>query len=132
MQALYETSHALSSSLEEESLMRAILEAVYSTLGCEHVLISTVDEEAGTIGFLHGIWRGEFDVFPKWIQASQYPLDHPDILTDVYRTGRTEIIGAWDERFNREIWDKFGHERFLRIFMPIKMRDRVIGAFKGA
>jgi len=127
MQALYETSRALSSSLDEEALMRTILDAVYRTLDCEYVILSTVDEEAGTIGTRHGIWHGEFDVFPEWIGMAQYPLDHPDILADIYRTGNTEIIGEWDERFNRQIWDQFGHERFLRIFMPIKMRDRVIG-----
>jgi len=127
MQALYETSRVLSSSLEEEPLIRAILEIAYRTLGCEYVSIATVDEEAKTISTRHGIWHGEFDLLPEWIQMAQYPLDHPDILADVYRTGRTEIIGEWDERFNREIWDKFGHERLLRIFMPLKMGDRVIG-----
>ena len=131
MQALYETSRALSSTLEEESLMRAVLEAVYHTLGCEHVIISTVDRKTKTIGIRHGIWNGEFDAFPTWIQAAQFPLEHPDILADVCRTGRTEIIEGWDERFNRKIWEEFGHERLLRVFMPIKMRDRVIGVIEA-
>jgi GAF domain-containing protein len=129
-QALYETSRALSSHLEEEPLIRAILEAVYRTLGCEHVTISTVDEEAGVIEARHIIWQGEFDVFPEWIQMVRYPLDHPDITAEICRTGRTEIIGEWDERFNQEIWDKFGHERLLRIFMPIRLRERVIGVIE--
>jgi PAS domain S-box-containing protein len=127
MQALYETSRVLSSTLEEEALMRAILEAVYHTLGCEHAILSTVDWRTRTIGIRHGIWRGEFDAFPEWIQAAQFPLDHPDILADICRTGRTEIIEGWDERFNRQVWERFGHGRLLRIFMPIKTRDRVIG-----
>ena len=127
MQALYETSRVLSSTLEQETVIRTILEAVYHTLGCEHAIISTVDEKAGTIGIRHGVWHGKFDVFPHWIQASHYPLDHPDILAEIYRTGRMEIIGEWDARFNREVWEKYGHERFLRIFMPIKIRERVIG-----
>jgi GAF domain-containing protein len=127
METLYETSRALSSSLEEEDLMRAILESVYRALDCEHILISTVDEATGTIGVKHGIWKGQFDVFPEWIEMSHYSLDQPDILTDIYRTGRTEIIAGWDDRFNREIYEKFGHERFLRVFMPIKMRERTLG-----
>jgi GAF domain-containing protein len=131
-QALYETSRALSSHLEEEPLMRAILEVVYRTLGCEYANISIPDEKARTIGSRHIIWEGEFDAFPEWIQMAQYPLDHPDITADVYRSGRTEIIGEWDERFNREIWDQFEHERFLRIFMPIKMRDHVLGVIEVA
>ncbi len=130
MQALYEVSRALSSSLEEEPLMRAMLEAAYRTLGYEYATISTVDEAARRVGVRHGIWGGQFDLFPEWIQMAQYSLDQPDILTDICRTGRTEIIGEWDERFNCEIWDRFGHERLLRIFMPIKIRDRVIGVIE--
>ena len=132
MQILYESSRALTSSMQKEHLIRAVLEAVHRALGCEHVLISIVDEKAGTIGVQHGIWQGRFDVFPEWIQAARYPLDHPDILADIYRTGRTEIIGEWDERLNREVWERYGHERFLRIFMPIKMRDRVIGVVEAS
>jgi signal transduction histidine kinase len=135
MQALYETSRALSSYFEEEPLMRTILETVYRTLGCEYVIVSAVDQDAQTIEVLHGIWRGEFDrfiydgrdVFPEWKRMSRYPLDYSDITADIYRTGRTEVIGAWDERLNREIWEKFGHEKLLRVFMPIKVQDRVIG-----
>jgi len=131
MQALYETSRALSSSLEEEPLTRAMLEAADRMLGYEYATISTVDEAARRVGMRHGIWGGQFDLFPEWIQMAQYALDQPDILTDVCRTGRTEIIGEWDDRFNREIWDRFGHERLLRIFMPIKIRDRVIGVIEA-
>ncbi len=130
MQALYEASRALTSSLDEEAIIRAILEAVYKAMGCEHLIVSLVDEQAGVIESRHGIWHGEYDVFPEWIQMSRYPLDHPDILTDIYRTGRTEVIGEWDDRFNREIWEKFGHERLLRIFMPIQIRDRVLGVIE--
>lgn len=130
MQALYEASRALTSSLDEEAIIRAILEAVYKAMGCEHLIVSLVDEQAGTIESRHGIWHGEYDVFPEWIQMSRYPLDYPDILTDIYHTGRTEVLSEWDDRFNREIWEKFGHERLLRIFMPIKIRDRVLGVIE--
>jgi GAF domain-containing protein len=51
---------------------------------------------------------------------------------DVYRSGRTEIIAGWDDRFNREIYERFGHERLLRIFMPIQLRDRVTGVIEVA
>jgi PAS domain S-box-containing protein len=127
MESLYQTSRAISSSLEEEEMIRAVLEAVYRTLNCEHVLLSTVDEERGTIGFQHGIWGGEFDIYPEWKEMNQYSLDDSAIVSDVCRSGRTEIIDGWDERFDREIWQAFGHERLLRVFMPINLRERVIG-----
>ncbi len=129
-QALYETSRALSSYLEEEPLMRTILEAIYRTMDCEFATISIVDERAQIIEARHILWHGEFDVFPEWLEMVRYPLDHPDITADVYRSGRTEIIGEWDPRFNREIWEKFDHQRLLRIFMPVKLRDRVMGVIE--
>jgi GAF domain-containing protein len=132
MESLYQTSRAISSSLEEEEMIRAVLEAVYRTLNCEHVLLCAVDEEKRTIGLQHGIWGGEFDIYPEWKAMNQYSLDDDDIVPDVYRSGRTEIIGEWDERFNRELWEKFGHERFLRVFMPINLRERVIGVVEVA
>ena len=127
MQALYETAHILSATLEEERIMYTVLERVYRLLGCEFAIVSLVDESAGTIGFSHGIWDGEFDRYPEWLDKARYPLNHPDIVADVYRTGRTEILTGWDDRFNREIWEKYGHERYLRVFMPLRFQERNIG-----
>jgi PAS domain S-box-containing protein len=127
MEALYETSRTLSTATDEETAIRTVLESIYWAMGCDYLTIATVDEQAGVIEDRHGIWHGEFDVFPEWMQQVRYPLDHPDIIADIYRTGRTEIIEGWDERFNREIWEKYGHENLLRIFMPVRARDHIIG-----
>ncbi|HDQ72799.1 MAG TPA: GAF domain-containing protein [Chloroflexi bacterium] len=130
MEALYETSRALASYREEEPVIRTILSAVYRTLECQYAAISIVDEEKDTISYRHGIWQGEFDVFPDWAQRIHYPLDHPDILADVYRTKRVEIIESWDERFDREIWDRYEQEQLLRIYMPIQHHERVVGVME--
>jgi GAF domain-containing protein len=130
MQALYDTSRVLSASLEEKKVLQAILETVSRLLECEFALIALVDEAEGTIGLRYGIWKGQYNVFPEWISMARYPLDHPDIIADVYRTGRTEVIAGWDERFNREIYEKFGHERLLRVFMPIRLRERTLGVIE--
>ncbi|MGQ9710549.1 MAG: GAF domain-containing protein [Anaerolineae bacterium] len=127
MQALYETGRILSSTLEEDQIIYAVLDRVYRLLGCEFAIVSMVDESTGTIGFSHGIWEGEFDQYPEWLDKARYPLNHPDIVADIYRTGRTEILIGWDDRFNREIWENYGHERYLRVFMPLRFRERNIG-----
>ena len=132
IQTLYETSRVLSSTLDETALMRAILEGISQRMGCEYAIISVVDEDTRTMESRHGLWQGEYDVFPEWMEMSRYSLDEPDILVDVYRSKQFEIISGWDDRFNREIYEKFGHERFLRIFMPIQLRDRVTGVVEVA
>jgi DNA-binding LacI/PurR family transcriptional regulator/GAF domain-containing protein len=132
IQTLYETSRVLSSTLDETSLMRAVLQGISQRMGCEYAIISVVDEAARMMESRHGLWQGEYDVFPEWMEMSRYSLDEPDILVDVYRSGQFEIISGWDDRFNREIYERFGHERLLRIFMPIRLRDRVTGVIEVA
>jgi len=127
LEALYRTSRALSSSLEEEFLMRAILEAVCRTLAGKYALIAVVDPDSETIRVRHGLSEGEFDTFPAWVKTEPYPHDHPYILADVWRTGNTEIIEEWDSRFDRDAWEQFDQGQYVRIFVPIRMRDGIIG-----
>jgi signal transduction histidine kinase/DNA-binding response OmpR family regulator len=127
LEALYRTSRALSSSLEQDYLMRTILEAVCRTLACKYALIATVDPESESIRVRHGLSEGEFDTFPAWIDTEPYPRDHPYVLSEVWRTGDTEIIEEWDARFNRDAWEQFDQSRYVRIFVPIRMRDGIIG-----
>jgi GAF domain-containing protein/CheY-like chemotaxis protein/HAMP domain-containing protein/two-component sensor histidine kinase len=120
----------VSTSLDPDQVMKTILEEISHAVGCEFAVISLVDEGTKTIEGKHVIWKGQLDIFPEWVERSQYPLDHPDIIADVYRTGHIEVLSGWDERFNREIWEKYGHDRYLRLFMPIKLRDKVVGVIE--
>ncbi|HDQ72442.1 MAG TPA: response regulator [Chloroflexi bacterium] len=129
MQALYETSSAMA-SLDEENVVYTILESVYRTVNCDYVLLASVDEASATIRVQHSIWQWEFDVFPEWVETTPYPLDHPGILADVYRTGCTEIVDTWDERFDRETWRCYNHEQLIRLFVPIKIRDVTMGVLE--
>jgi GAF domain-containing protein len=131
-QMLYQTSRVLSSSLEEGALMRAVLDSISRDLQCKYAIISTVDEDARVIRSRYGVWQGEHDVYPEWMTSSTYDLNASDILVDVYRTAQTEIISGWDDRFNKEISQQYDHDRLLRMFVPIEIRDRVIGVVEVA
>ena len=48
-------------------------------------------------------------------------------MADIIRTGQTEIISAWDERFDKENFEAEGHEGWVRAFMPITLRGESIG-----
>jgi GAF domain-containing protein len=114
-----------------DKLLQEFLQAIHGVLGFEYAVVALVNQADNTIESRHGIWHGEVDTFPDWIQMSKYPLDHPDIQADIVRKGQAEVISEWDERFNKEIWDKFNHERLVRIFMPIKIQDEVIGVVEA-
>ena len=127
IQALYETSRVLSSAMDETPLMRAVLRGISQRTGCEYAVISVVDTESHVVESRHSVCFGAFDVFPDWMVEPRTLLDGPNILADVCRTGETVVIDGWDDRLDREIYERFGHKRLLRVFIPIQLRNRIMG-----
>lgn len=118
------------SNLDE--VLKSILEETVNTLGFEFATISLVDEDERLIRTTKGIHVPE-----RWIAMAIHPLDGNDIQADIIRTGKTEVIEAWDDRFDRRIWRKFGHKNAIRVFAPIKVyehdsdQQRVIGTIEA-
>jgi len=129
--ALYTFSGALAASLDVDMVIRATLQAVSDILAFEYATVSLVDAPRNVIEARGVIWGGQLDAFPEWMEMSRYSLDHPDIQTDIVRTGKTEVIDHWDDRFNKEIWERFHHERLIRVFMPIRVKDKVLGTVEA-
>ncbi|MGB9724477.1 MAG: GAF domain-containing protein, partial [Chloroflexia bacterium] len=124
--ALQEVARTISGTLELDTVLDAVLEAVTATLGFSYAVISLVDEEAGEVRAVRGI-----GVSPEQIAGSRRTLDSPDIMADIVRTGHTEVIDGWDERFDREMYEKFGHARLVRVFAPLVARGKAIGLIEA-
>jgi signal transduction histidine kinase/DNA-binding response OmpR family regulator/HPt (histidine-containing phosphotransfer) domain-containing protein len=45
----------------------------------------------------------------------------------VARKGRLEVIDGWDDRLDREIFEREGHAALVRAFVPLLLRDKAIG-----
>lgn len=129
--ALYTFSGALAASLDVDMVTRTTLQAISDILAFEYATVSLVDASRNIIETQGVIWQGQLDAFPEWMEMSRYSLDYPDIQTDIVRTGKTEVIDHWDERFNKVIWERFHHERLIRVFMPIRIRERVLGTVEA-
>ena len=129
--ALYNFSRDLSAALDVDTVALTTLQAINDILAFEYATISLVDISRSMIETKRGIWEGQLDVFPEWLEMSRYPLDHLDILTDIVYTGKAEIIDRWDDRLNRDIWERFNHERLIRVFMPIRVKDKVLGVVEA-
>jgi PAS domain S-box-containing protein len=54
-----------------------------------------------------------------------------DILMDVIRKARIEVIDGWDDRFDREIYTREGHSELVRAFVPLLSRGRSIGILEA-
>lgn len=132
LKLLRSVMECVSGDLHSDEILHKVLESIQEVLGFEYATISIVDRVRQVIETKHGIWRGQLNQYPTWIQLSRYPLDSNDIQADIVRKGRPEVLHGWNERLNKEIWDTFGHERLIRVFVPIRLaQGEVLGTIEA-
>ncbi len=124
--ALQEVSQAVSGTLEVDAVIATVLDAVTATIGFSYAVISLVDEEANEVRAVQGV-----GVAPEQIADSHKPLDSSDIMADIVRSGKTEVIDGWDDRFDREMFEKFGHANLVRVYAPLVARGKAIGLIEA-
>jgi len=101
-------------SLDLDKVLSTVLEAICNTLGFAFAMISLVNEDQQEIGAVRAK-----NVPEGWVADSHHPLDSHDIQADVLRTGRIEVLGAWDSRFDERIWTKYNHVNLVRVWVPL-------------
>jgi len=121
-QALQQLVQTVTHSLDCDRVIDTLLEQVTSVFGFDFATASLVDEAQGVIRTVRGR-----NVPAEWVTMAAHALDSDDIQADVIRTGHTEILTGWDERFDRRIWETFGHEGLVRVFVPMEVADPVTG-----
>ncbi|NEP09234.1 MAG: GAF domain-containing protein [Symploca sp. SIO2C1] len=109
---------AISKLFDLEDVLQDVCYQIKSQLGFDFVGISLVLLAQNTIEAVYGVGTAV-----DWADRAKHYLEEEpnlrDIQADIVKTGRTEIIAGWDERFDRWIYDTFGHDRMNRIFTPI-------------
>lgn len=119
-QALQQLVQTVTHSLDCDRVLDTLLELVTSVFGFDFATVSLVDEVKGVIRTMRGR-----NVPDEWISMAVHSLDSDDIQADIIRTGRTEILTGWDGRFDRRIWETFGHKDMVRVFVPLVVADPV-------
>ncbi len=123
---LYETGEAASSTLAMEETLDIALKGVSEGLKFDFVVLSLVDERAGEVRAVRGVGISEYQM-----QRARRRLEDRDIMADIIRTGKTEVIEGWDERFDRELFEREGHAALVRVFMPLVAHNRNIGLIEA-
>jgi GAF domain-containing protein len=126
LMSLQEIDSATTGSLDLDSALDNILQELTDNLSFEFATVSLVDDYLRTIETIKAK-----NVQVGWKLKSKHGLDSPDIQADIIRTGKTEIIEGWDERFDIEIYERFGHKDMVRIFAPIIAEKQVIGVIEA-
>jgi PAS domain S-box-containing protein len=121
-QALQQLSQALASTLQTNEIFDLFFQACTQEIGFEYVVLSMVDKQKDEVKAVAGVGVSE-----DQLKHSRRPLDSPDIMADIVRTGKTEIITGWDDRFDREMFNSEGHADWVRLFLPIVLRRENVG-----
>jgi GAF domain-containing protein len=121
--ALQQLSQALSGTLSVEQIVEIFFQTCTKMLGFDFVIFSLVDESEQRVKAIAGA-----GVTQEHIKRANHPLDSKDIMADIIRTGHTEIIDGWDDRFDKTIYDTEQLSEWgLRVFTPIRLRRENIG-----
>ncbi len=118
--ALQQLSQGLSGTLRVDEILDIFFKASMRVLEFEYILYSQSDGQR--VRAIDG--RGISD---HHLRQTVRTLDSDDIMADIIRTGNTEIITGWDDRFNKELYDAEGHADWTRIFIPVTLRQENIG-----
>lgn len=114
-----------------DDIIGIVLPAITETMGYDYVNISIVDPVSRVIQteYTHGIPKGDKEDFER---RAVHPLDGADIQAEICRTRNIEVPGIEDDRFDKAIYKRFGHDKLIRVYMPMITSDaRVMGTVEA-
>ena len=123
MQIMQRISSAVSGTFDLEKVLDALFNALSEDMGYTFIALDTIDERSSEMCTVRavGLAQGLNGLVRTLEQLKG------DILLDVVRTGKIEVIDGWDDRFNREIFEREGHAALVRAFIPLLLRGKSIG-----
>lgn len=121
-EALQQVSQSLAGTLDVDEILNIFFSACTREIGFEYVQLSLVEKEKNLVRAIGAIGLPE-----SHIAKSVQPLTGTDIMADIVRTGKTEVITGPDERFNQELYDTERHANWVRLFTPVVLRYENVG-----
>jgi GAF domain-containing protein/signal transduction histidine kinase len=122
--AIGEVNAAISQILTQEELLQAFLNECVEVAGFHFAALQLVNRERDIIESVAGI-------NVPWTAEAVHFLDGDDIQAEIVRTKQTLIVSEYHERFDRHLYEKYQHERFVRIFVPLSWEGDVIGTIEA-
>lgn len=124
LEAIASVNQATANILGLDELIQEFLGKIVSEAHFELAALQLINQERGTIETVDGINA-------PWSPEARHLLECDDIQCEIVRTRRTETITGWDERLDRAIYERYGHEKLARIFVPIVAEDTVLGTVEA-
>jgi len=115
----YSTNQDLSiESIRLDSLLECVCNQIKSMANFDFVAIQFVRPVENYVETVYGI-----GVAKNWSERAKHYIETDpklrDIQADIVQTGLTEIIVGEDPRFDSWIYSEYGHQDYIRIFIPL-------------
>ena len=115
-----------------DRIIKKVLDGITKVLGFEVVNISLINPERTRIRSEHviGIPGNNLSEFKR---LADHGLTSTDIQAHIVQSRKIEVPDSNDNRFDQEIFNKFGHNHLIRVFIPMieVYSDRVIGTVEA-
>lgn len=133
LREVHSISVDLHKASSEDEIVAITLDTLVRVFEFHYAALSLVDFDSNQIVTKNAISALPDQISVDWYNESRYPLDDKDILADRIRVNRSEVVDKWDERLNSEIYQKYGHDRLIRAYIPIRARpdDSAIGVVEA-
>ncbi len=127
MQIMQRISSEVTGTVDFEKVVDALFNALSVEMGFTFISLNIIDEAAKEMRNVRATGLAQKR------HGQVRPLDKlaGDILMDVIRKGRIEVIDGWDDRLDREIYEREGHAELVRAFVPLLLRGKSIGILEA-
>jgi GAF domain-containing protein len=126
LSAVQQLTQAALTNVHLDVVLKTVIDVICDTLGFEMCTVALVNEAERVVETMAG--RGISD---EWKRMSRHSLDSGDIQAWTVNTGETAVIDGWDDRLDREIYERFKHAGLIRVFTPIRGREGIIGTVEA-
>ena len=113
-------------------IIQILMDGIIDTLEYKYVNISMVTPDRKRIKteYVKGIPDADVDIFK---QMADHEIDSNDIQAEVAREKNIIVPGQSDHRFDEEIFERFGHKKKIRVYIPMinTSTNRVIGTVEA-
>ncbi len=126
MEVLEQVSRAVSGTFDLDYVLDVAVRVLTDDLRFTYMAINLIDEQARELRTSRGV--GLAAGLAGMVRALDDVQD--DILIDIARKGQIEVIDGWDDRFDRELWEREGHVDLVRAYVPLLARGAAIGVLE--
>jgi PAS domain S-box-containing protein len=127
MQIMQRISSEVTGTVDLEKVVDALFNALSDEMGFTFISLNIIDEVTKEMRNVRAVGLAQKQ------QGMVRPLESlaGDIVLDVIKKGRIEVIDGWDDRFDRAMYEREGHAQLVRAFVPLLLRGKSIGILEA-